>query len=70
VSAHQECFHNSRSIVDEAMDAEAFHDWLDSIEDLDINKPEVEEFQIIILSDHTYIVSNTMWDLLTIAKTN
>lgn len=70
MSVQLECSLNSRLIVDEVMSAESFHDWLDTIDDLDIKQPEIDEFQIIILSDHTYIVSNTMWDLLTIHKTN
>lgn len=48
------------------MTSDDFHRWLDSIEELDIIVPTESTFQIIILLDHTFIASETMWEILTI----
>jgi hypothetical protein len=53
-------------VNDDALTAEEFHEWLDSIDELDIVVPTSETFQIVLLLDHTYIASEDMWELLTI----
>jgi len=70
VNVLQECFHNSISVVDDAMCAQTFNAWLDAQDELDVVMTSSEKFYIILLSDHTLIASELLWDLLTIAKTN
>lgn len=61
-------FRNLRLNVksDDALTAYEFHEWMDSIEELDIAMPTTNTFQVILLLDHTFIASNEMWELLTI----